>query len=277
MRGFAHPSQDTVNSISIGLYVNAVKQEEVPPSGGLNFIEQLTALSAESCSALNRPFLTGSHEKTRKALLLRPRCKQWNCPSCAAWKAKLWIARIINGMNRAETADWRMLTITARGNRRKGLSLRDLREAWSKIRKRLARHKNAKKLFMFCRVFEQHKDGSWHMHVLVSFAVSRRWLKDASFACGGGFICHVTTAIGNAGLAAGYIAKYTLKNAATARSGVEWPKGAHRIDVSENWPKLADLRDSEIAWILNQTRDGQLRTAQRFFERGFDIKDLTGI
>jgi hypothetical protein len=254
--------------------MESTSSENIPPTGGLNFIEQLTALSAESCSAMNRPFLTGSEERTRKALLLRPRCKQWNCAACAAWRAKLWIARIINGMNKADTADWRMLTITARGNRRGGLSLIDLRLAWSKLRKRLARHKNARKLFMFCRVFEQHKEGSWHMHVLVSFAVSRKWLKNASYQCGAGFMAHVTATIGNAGQAAGYLAKYTLKNAATARAGIEWPKGAHRIDVSENWPKLADLRDSSIAWIINQTREGQLRTAQYLYTRGFEIKDL---
>lgn len=255
------------------LAVDAQASKECPQSG-LSFIEQLTALSAGYCSKDNRAYISGAIEERRQILLLRPACKMWNCEPCAARNGKRWIARIINGVNHIG-GEWRMFTLTAHEKWRKKSSVKNLRQGWSKLRKRMARHKyTGKKELFFVRVYEQHEDGSFHMHGLVNLKIGIRWLKDNARQCGLGYQAEIHT-VDNAGQVAGYISKYMVKNADLARAGVEWEKGLRRVEVSRNFPKLPALQSEiDINWFLTQTRDGQLRYAQTYYIRGYEIKDF---
>lgn len=236
---------------------------------GLNFIEQLHAIANSNCIRENRPFLTGISEPQRLAILTRPSCKMWNCPSCGAKNTKRWIARIINHINRVGIVHgWKFFTITAHEKMR-GIqsSVKNLREGWKKLYNRILRKFGVSS---YVKVWEAHNDGSMHLHGLMDANIAKRWLKNNARECGMGYQVDVRP-VENAGQVAGYISKYMVK------SGLqnEYPKGLRRIEVSRDWTQLPDLKaDTLLNWLLNSTREGQIATAQRFYERGFDILDM---
>lgn len=241
---------------------------------GLTFIEQLQKLSINSCQKNNRPYLVGVNENAKKSLLTRPNCKMWSCEPCAANNARLWIARIINGLNRIG-GKWAFLTITAHRKHQKSKSVANLRQGWKKLYNRILAFlgKTARDLY-FCKVWEQHKNGGFHLHILISVCLGTRWAKDNAAECGLGFQADWRE-VDNAGQVAGYAAKYTLKNATIARNGIQWPKGLRRIELSRNWPILPKLeQETAWGWIVHATRTGQLISANEFYRRGFDVIDM---
>lgn len=240
---------------------------------GLTFIEQLQKLASIQCKKENRPYLVGVNENAKVALLTQPNCKQWNCEACAARNARHWLAKIINGVNRLG-GEWSFLTLTAHRKMRGVKSVQNLRDGWKKFYNRIlaANEKSANDIY-YVKVWEQHTDGTFHLHVLVNKCYGTRWAKDNAAAVGLGFQADWQE-IDNAGKIAGYVAKYTLKNATVSRGGVTWPKGLRRIETSRNWPKLPEFSISdEVAWIIKLSRDEQLLSAGRYHVRGFQILD----
>lgn len=235
---------------------------------GLTFIEQLQKLCLFDCQKENRPYLVGVSETERIAILTRPPCKMWNCPTCAARNANKWIARIINHVNLHDAQNWKMFTLTAhekwRGRER---SILNLRQGWKKLYNRM---RYEYEIEYYARVWESHQDGSFHLHGLVDTQDMRqRWLKDNARACGMGYQVDLSQ-IDNAGQVAGYIAKYFLKSEVVG----EYPKNLRRIEVSRNWTKLDELHAATLlTWFVQDTRDGQIARAQTFYNRGFDIID----
>lgn len=241
---------------------------------GLTFIEQLQISSINQCTKTNRPYLVGVNENAKQSLLTRPNCKMWNCETCAARNAGVWIAKILNGINRIG-GEWSFLTLTAHRHHRKSKSVANLRQGWKKFYNRILAFlgKTAKDLY-YCKVWEQHKDGGFHLHILLSVCFGTRWAKDNAAACGMGFQADWRE-VDNAGQVAGYAAKYTLKNAQVARGGISWPSGLRRIETSRNWPILPKKeQESTWGWIVHATRTGQLISANEFYRRGFDIVDM---
>lgn len=247
------------------------------PAGGLTFLEQLQKLSLEPCKNLSKtPYLTGKNHEDNKAILLHATCHLWSCETCALRNARVWIARIIEGCNRLD-GEWSLLTITAHKKWRKNQSITNLRQGWKKLINRIvyATREDDYPLY-YVRVWEQHKDGSFHIHVLINKMLGARWAKDASAECGMGNQADWRK-VDNIGQAAGYVAKYTLKNAAIARGGVEWPKGLRRIEVSRNWPELPEkYHNPDYLWHVNSTREGQLKWAEWLEKEGYKICDLVG-
>lgn len=237
----------------------------------LTFIEQLHVVSQNSCTKESRPYLTGVSEKENVAILTRPSCKMWNCPACAARNAKRWIARVINHINRTGFLHgWRFMTITAHERWRGVSSVKNLRSGWKKLYNRIRRLYGVSD---YVKVWEQHEDGSFHLHVLMDAPILKKWLKKNARSCGMGYQVDVQD-VDNAGKVAGYISKYMVKSGL----GLEYPRGLRRIEVSRTWLKLPDLKaDTIISWFINQTREGQVRTAQVFYERGFEIVDTVKI
>lgn len=230
------------------------------------------------CAKNNRPFLTGLDRESDTAYLMRPACKMWNCPACAARNAKRWIARVIHHINRTDAENgWFMFTLTAHekaDNEYK--SVLNLRAGWKKLYNRMRDNFGVSS---YVKVWERHADGRFHLHGLVDNAeITKRWLKDNARSCGMGYqvdLHHVD----NAGQVAGYIAKYFMKSEeVTARTGKDYPKGLRRIEVSRNWTKLPDLvAESNFSWIINQTREGQLRNAEFYKNKlEYRIVDLVG-
>jgi len=246
----------------------------VRPRSGLSFIEQLQISTQIPCTKNNRPYLVGVNENAKQSLLTRPNCKMWNCEKCAAINARLWIARVINGVNRLG-GEWSFLTLTSHRKMRKLASVKCLRDGWKKFYNRvLAQFDKAATSIYYCKIWEQHKDGGFHLHILINVNLGTRWAKDNASQCGLGSQAKWKE-ISNAGKVAGYMAKYSLKNAWLAQNNIQWPKGLRRIETSHKWPILQKKeQDSAWGWIIHATRTGQLISANEFYRRGFDIVDF---
>jgi len=243
----------------------------VVPERGLSFIEQLQKLSTQLCVKNSRPYLVGVSETANIALLTRPACKMWDCPSCGAKNAARWIARIINHINRVG-GTWFMFTLTAHEKWRGALaSVKNLRQGWKKLYNRMRYEFGVSS---YVKVWEMHKDGSFHLHGLVNRDISKRWLKKNARECGIGYQVEIHR-VDNAGQVAGYISKYFLKSEGqVATRKFIFPRGLRRIEVSRNWLKLPDLKaDIVLQWHIQQTRDGQLRRAGEYHTRGYEIID----
>lgn len=236
-----------------------------PSLEGLSFIEQLHAEALKLCHRPNRPYLSGVSVDHEIIMLMQPPCKCWNCPSCAARNARRWIARIIHGCNRMDTVNgWHMFTLTAhRKMRGRDASVKNLREGWKKLYNRIRRKY---KTNHYVKVWEMHMDGTFHLHGLIDAVIQTRWLKNNAAECGMGYQVEIHP-VDNAGQVAGYIAKYFLKSEAQQNEGEQFPKNLRRIEVSRSWIELPSVKDDSFLWVINQTRDGQLRVA-------FDMKQI---
>lgn len=81
--------------------------------------------------------------------------------------------------------------------------------------------------------------------------------------------------IENAGMAAGYVAKYSLKNSTITRGGIGWPKGLRRVEVSRNWLKLPDTGIvSGFDWNISDSKEFQSEVAGRLQAEGYEVIDL---
>lgn len=107
-------------------------------------------------------------------LIYRPRCKMWDCPYCAVLNKRIWLARIFNEVKKSGKKLWYFWTLTLDGDDHQGntaYSLQVWREVWDKLMKRIRRDLGNIK---YIRIFETHKDGTLHVHMLTSHAYSDR-------------------------------------------------------------------------------------------------------
>lgn len=256
------------NRESIGHVASTLSSE-----AGLTFIEQLQISSSKPCTKQNTKFLVGVNENEQKTVLTKAACKCWDCETCAARNARTWIACIINGVNKLE-CEWSFLTLTSHKSQRKQKSVDCLRQGWKKFYNRIlaASEKSAKDI-LFVRVWEQHKDGSFHLHILINVCFGTRWAKDNAAECGMGYQADWRI-VDNAGKVAGYVAKYTLKNASLSRGGVSWPKNLRRVEKSRKWPNLPQKQvDLTWGWIIKDTRAEQIKSGERWQAQGFELID----
>lgn len=256
------------NRESIGHVASTLSSE-----AGLTFIEQLQISSSKPCTKQNTKFLVGVNENEQKTVLTKAACKCWDCETCAARNARTWIACIINGVN-SLGGQWSFLTVTAHRKMRGKLSFKSIREGWKKLYNRIREKAiNQEKTIAYCKVWEQHKDGSVHLHILINVCFGTKWAKDNAAECGLGFMADWHE-VDNAGMVAGYIAKYTLKNAFMARGGVSWPKGLRRIEKTRNWPNLPQkIAVLGWGWVIKETRGAQLASGDRWAAQGFEVID----
>ena len=239
---------------------------------GLTFIEQLQKLSSENCTKETRPYLVGISEIENIALLTRPACKCWNCIACAARNTKRWIARIINHVNKSDApGGWFMFTLTAHEKwRGTDASIKNLRQGWKKLYNRMRYEFGVSD---YVKVWEMHKDDSFHLHGLIDTKLTKKWLKRNARETGMGYQVDISD-VDNPGKIAGYISKYFLKSESNVNDKRQFPKNLRRIEVSRSWTKLPDLNaDTMLEWFVQSTRDGQLARAQTYFERGFQMID----
>lgn len=240
-----------------------------------HWLKQLTSETERPCIKENRPIILGLSEKDNVAMGVRPNCKCWDCIACAARNAKRWIARIIHGVNNMDTVDgWHMFTLTAheawRGRDR---SVKNLRQGWKKLYNRMRREFG---ISHYAKVWEQHMDGTYHLHGLIDCVIPQRWLKDNARACGMGYQVEIHP-VDNAGQVAGYIAKYFLKSADELFMTGTWVKNLRRIEVSRSWIKLPDLKNDEWQWMLAESENFSSWWLNRQREKGREVIDRTAI
>lgn len=221
-------------------------------------------------------------EKTKSGdrLLVRARCKQWSCPVCAVQNMRIWRAFLWRKITMDIGAyGWHFVTLTAHENTqnhalervRAILSLKNVREGIARLLKRLRR---TFKDFAYVRVFEKHKSGAFHVHMIVRWGkVSYIWrtkkrgkwsfypdenkpgsgrywsiktyIKNTARECGLGFMCDVQKIEDStAGKVVSYVVKYMTKS---ALSDAEF-KGVRRIQCSRHFGTNDPVEDG-LKWI----------------------------
>jgi hypothetical protein len=249
------------------------KAFNLSPERGLTFIEQLQILAIGKCTHDKRPYLTGVNFDDEKLLHVRANCKMWSCETCGANNARVWIARIINGVNMLG-GRWFFLTLTANRKTRGLKSVPNIRTGWKKFYNRiLANFEKTAKDICYIKVWEQHEDGTFHLHILINICLGKRWAKNNAATVGLGYQAEWNE-VDNAGKIAGYVSKYSLKNATIARGGIAWPKGLRRIEGSRNWPKLTRKETNETwKWFYRENRTAQIMGGMIYQEMGFKLTD----
>lgn len=97
------------------------------------------------------------------------RCKSWYCPPCAEKNKKRWLAVLLNYINTHHGTGWAWFTLTAHENTHEETgeySLKNISQMWDRLIKRMKR-KYGK--FQYCRVYERHESGAFHLHCIASF------------------------------------------------------------------------------------------------------------
>ncbi len=247
----------------------------VPALPGLTLLEHLHASVACRCSNIgsNAPTLMVIDRDKKQATFFQADCKMWSCESCGARKASQWIARIIQGI-KYYGGQWFFMTITAhqkwRGQER---SLENLRQGWRKLYNRFLRRFGK---FHYIKIYEHHKDGSLHLHLLTDLLLpykqtwgkskktgkrimvyKSKYLKDTSAKCGMGYMCDYQP-LASAGLAAWYVAKYLGKSIGVA----DFPANLRRIQASHKFHKLPPIMtDESLSYVRVSNRTDMLLKA----------------
>jgi hypothetical protein len=256
-------------------------------NAGLSLLEYLTAEGRKTCPNRKAPILLSAHKKTKESFLVRTACKLWRCAVCRYNNAKKWIAKILNGVNTIG-GRWFFATITPHESwKKRGGSLKNLRTNFHKLLKRIRRMVGD---FHYLKVYEKFKKGGWHLHLILDAELpyvdtgktdkqgfplfKSQWLKDNAKSSGLGFIADFQPIRSPAGTAY-YCAKYLVKGFSL---GDDWPKHLHRIQVSQNWPKLPELVPSgDYDWYYTSGTGELLRIARELQLEGFHFtSNFTG-
>ena len=202
-------------------------------------------------------------------VLTRVRCKQWSCQYCAYINRVQWNMRIMRAMqqNRATWGNFAFVTITAHEKMRTPKkSYKTLQNALSKLLKRM-RRKNAYSDMPYVRVFEPHKSGALHAHLIIHWTTdlnatdkqNTRWLKDNARSCGAGYQADYRTItpgydpgrqngrrVQEVLQVAAYVVKYMTKDLQQTVEEEAYPR-MRRIQASQHFPpKLAtDVEDRD--------------------------------
>lgn len=219
----------------------------------LSLLEQLAVTAKKKCKNPKAPILFGKHKEKLHGLVHKTACKQWSCKECAAKNARRAMALCINHINKVG-GQWYFATITAhRFWRGKEKSYENIRTNWDKLRKRMIRQHG--KNFDYFRVWEYHKDGSFHLHIITNCQLpyaektnkkgekkfTCAWLKDNAAECGLGFMADYQP-LDNAGFAAHYVTKYMTKS---FEDSDKWISGMRRYQTSHDWTRLPDMMEDE--------------------------------
>lgn len=98
-------------------------------------------------------------------VMARLRCKSWQCPHCARENRTMWRKHLQKRLPRV-AADWWFITLTAHENNRDaGASLANIRTRIDRLMKRVQRVWGK---IEYVRVYEVHKKGAYHAHLICS-------------------------------------------------------------------------------------------------------------
>lgn len=177
------------------------------------------------------------HDEQRGWIMFRLRCKSWRCPYCAIENQKMWrkhLKRRIIDLG----GTWWFGTITAPSwDRRPEATIHTIRLNFDRFMKRLRRiYKHG---VHYVRIYEKHKNGAFHLHVVMSGLSARvrpyksrtgsiafkptddgdrrgtwaikTWWKKTLAKCGCGYIADIKEIPAIAAI--GYVTEYMTKQA----------------------------------------------------------------
>lgn len=205
--------------------------------------------------------LIGTHS-TGKRVATRVRCKSWYCPVCATQNKKQWTAVLLEYINTHLGTGWCWFTLTAHEDSHEETgeySLLNLTRSWDRLIKRMKR-KYGK--FEYCRVYEEHKTGAYHLHAIRSgnwddliernpgtdeSYMDSPWLRKNARNLGQGYMTHADNLeAANSALAIYYVIKYMVKLNEQSKKG--WGR-VRRIQTSRGI-KYKTASRSEYSWEL---------------------------
>jgi len=106
------------------------------------------------------------HDAERGYMVLRLRCKSWRCPYCAIENQKMWRKHLKRKIIHLG-GTWYFGTITAPAwNRTPTGTMDTIRLNFDRFMKRLRRI--WKHGVNYVRIYEKHKDGAFHLHIVIS-------------------------------------------------------------------------------------------------------------
>lgn len=228
--------------------------------------------------------------------VVRLRCKQWDCEYCAEKNRKQWLAHLAKTLPQVSNS-WAFITLTAHSHSHaSGKTLEACQRGVDLLLKRM-RHLSE---ISYVRVYENHKSGAIHAHLIVSgmpervsWEISKKtpknankpirrwyikhdaphtwslksWLKKSALEVGLGYMVDVQFIRRDTYMATNYILKYMYKDAQTGFD----KKGLRRIAVSRDIG--SPHYESEYTWSLLEhlTEKDIVFAAQN----GLSVVDLT--
>lgn len=142
-----------------------------------------------------------------------------------------------------------LVTVTAHERHSVSRAVAVLPNGWDKLRKRWRR---AVGKYAYAMIPEVGKKGHFHVHLITSITMGKRWWKDTARACGFGYSNDESDRFINAARAGYYGGKYLAKQLTVGT----YKKGFHRVRVSQDWPKLPALPKNE-AWQFSPWLQGR--------------------
>jgi hypothetical protein len=233
------------------------------------------------CPRQGVPYLVGDNNDIKKRVIVKARCKQWDCPYCAPINKQEHYNRIAIGLTRLWKNDtqWQFVTITCHEKwRGYNASVKNWRRNKDKLLARF-RRKHKKEYDYPCEyvyIPECHKDKTVHIHGLFSGQLESRWWKDNARECGLGFMAE-SDGLKNVIQGLNYITKYMVKEIGMETVG----KNFRRICYSQGFPdihnsksaflwSMLDGKTSIEAAIIEGINDGK---SVKFDNRNFDSYD----
>lgn len=123
------------------------------------------------CQKFSGRVLSGDNHVTQHRL----RCKMWSCPYCATVNAKIWRVRLLKSaikmLNEKPETEFSFITITLDSKYHAQTEQASIEGAlfiqknWDALSKRLKRWLGN---YQYVRVLESHKDGTLHIHLLIT-------------------------------------------------------------------------------------------------------------
>lgn len=217
----------------------------------------------------NFDFVVWRGNRRGEVELTRLRCKSWSCEYCAQKNRELWRSHLKKRIGKIGGVWWFVTITSHEGNRESHATLANLRRGLDLLFKRIRR---VWKRFEYVRVYEVHKKGAFHAHIVISglsdrvaYSKSRSgkrafvpceqrgwqvwtlktWFKKSARACKMGYMVDVQR-IDTVSKTVNYICKYITKDAQSF-----FVKGLRRIQTSQGIG-AANARKEPDGWQVGK-------------------------
>jgi hypothetical protein len=194
--------------------------------------------------------LVSEPQNTNDMLVARARCKKWDCDYCARINQRMWRGYLNSRINELG-GQWSFMTLTGHPAAHKnGWTLANLRDAWKPVYDKIRNSFAAQKPIEYIRMFEKHKSGEFHIHVLWRidlnpFTEMNDWLKDAATSHGLGW--RVDWRAIPQGTEAQKIAMYITKYMTKDAQGLgNMPRGLRRIQTSQGIGAMKPVGSDDV-------------------------------
>jgi len=209
----------------------------------------MTDENLTECPATGTPFLFADDTTGKRRLIIKARCKMWNCPYCGKVNAHQHWIRVLNGCNELSHKGQLLNFITITSHEKLSTTEQCLfvhRKGFQKLKERLRRkvENHSGNKLSYVVVPEFHKDKRLHWHGIINGDIRTRWLKDSARKCGYGYQCK-SSRMDNAIQATNYVTKYLVKQLHLQ----DYPKKMHRITYSQSFPNKP-APDATYSWEI---------------------------